>query len=61
MLNKKAKVNFWFIFILIISIGIWFYFKDFKTAAIVFFGYAVIRIIANFFKKNQEYQEDYYG
>lgn len=58
--NKKAKVSMMFIVVLIVSLGIWIYFKDFRTAALVFLGYAAIRIIANFLKrepKSYEYEQ----
>lgn len=51
---KKAKVSFIFILVCLVSLGIWLYFKDIRTATIVFLGYIIIRIIGNFLKREQE-------
>lgn len=59
MLNKNAKVSFIFILVCLASLFIWLYFKDIKTAAIIFFGYAGIRIIMNFTKKDKPIEYDY--
>ena len=59
MLNKKAKVSFIFILVCIASLVVWFYFDDAKTALIIFMGYAGIRILMNFLKRDKVYYEDY--
>jgi len=56
----NAKVSFVFVLICLASIGIWIYFKDIRTAAIIFLGYAIIRILGNFFKREPRQQEVYY-
>lgn len=59
MLKKKAKISIWFILVIIVFGLIWWMFGDIKTAALVFLGYAAIRIIANFLKGKP--REAYYG
>ena len=54
---KKAKISLIFIFVCIVSLVIWLYIKDPKIAAIVFFGYIVLRILLNFWKKEPKYDE----
>lgn len=58
MLMKNAKISVMFIIICIVCAFIWWYFSDFKTAFIVFLGYAAVRIIANFFRRTL--REEYY-
>jgi len=48
--NKSGKVSFTFIIILIACLFIWFYFKDVKTAAIVFVIYVIVKIVINFIR-----------
>lgn len=56
--DKRGKISFLFTFVCIICIFIYFYFHDFKTAAVLLIAYAVIRIIANFMRKDR--RSEYY-
>ena len=55
-MNKQAKIGFWFFAVVVASLIIAFYIRDYKTAAILFFGYVIIRIILNFAKKENKYE-----
>jgi hypothetical protein len=59
MQNKQAKISFWFIIICLISILIWWKFKDIMTAALIFFGYVGLRILMNFLKRDRKENEYY--
>ena len=50
---KKANISPLFVLVCIASLVIWLYIKDAQIAAIVFFGYIALRILLNFWKKEE--------
>lgn len=58
MLSKKAQISGWFILVTIISIGVWLYFKDIRTAFIILIAYILFRIFYNLIKKPKEVYYD---
>jgi hypothetical protein len=57
-MNLKPKIGKWFVIVTAISLIIGFYIKDYKMALRIFFGYAALRILINFMKKDGP--TDYY-
>jgi uncharacterized membrane-anchored protein YitT (DUF2179 family) len=56
--TKKAKIGKWFILICVLTLIFAFYLKEWKTALYLFVGYAIFRIILNYFKRDDN--GDYY-
>jgi hypothetical protein len=57
-MNLKPKIGKWFVIVTAISLIIGFYIKDYKMALAIFFGYAGLRILLNFMKRDEP--TDYY-
>jgi len=58
--NKRGRVSLLFLIVLALSLAFGFYIKDWGTAALLFFGYAIIKIVINFIKKGRRDENNYY-
>ena len=57
--NKKGRVSLLFLIVLALSLAFGFYIKDWVTASILFFGYAIIKIVINLIKGRRD-ENSYY-
>jgi hypothetical protein len=57
--NKKGRVSVIFLIVLVLSLAFGFYIKDWVTAFILFFGYAIIKIVINLIKGRRD-ENNYY-
>ena len=60
LLNLKSKIGKYFLIITLISLIVAFYIGDKKMGAVIFFGYALIKIALNYLKRDKRYGDDYY-